>query len=299
MQIFSFTARIAGNAWQHRSWTFRRQDARFRIDQRFLRYEPLNPASRSTAGGHRKIQRRLAVKLAVFTILVATVIGSMSSAIEIRNIFAKTSQEIIRSAEQLIELTLGAAAESVYQLDAEIAEDLLYGLMNNEFFVASAIHDELGNELASVSRPRSELTGMVGLIEIPLKEFRYDLPVRGDQSLAGVFTATLDVQSGLAPFYDLAIMTGIAQIFQTIGLALLVFFIAMCLVKTTLSKLARELAGIEPGSEDRLSVSDSHRNDELGRLACIIHELFVRASFSFPQFNSKHTLALRMYFPLP
>ena len=185
------------------------------------------------------MKKRIATKLAFYTVLLGIVTGTISSAVEIRHLYEQSTREIVATAEQLIELTLGAAGEAVYQLDGNIAEDLLRGLMRNELFLHSGIYDELGQELASISRPRSDLEGLIALIDIPPVEFRYELPMRNDTSLFGVFTATLDVQSGLVSFYELAIITTMAQVFQATGLSFLMFLIVIFLVTNPLGSLAR------------------------------------------------------------
>ena len=81
---------------------------------------------------------------------MAIVIGTVVSVVEISNSYTHSTSEVVATAQQLIELTLDAAAEAVYQLDSKIAQDLLNGLMQYDLFIEAAIHDELGNELARV-----------------------------------------------------------------------------------------------------------------------------------------------------
>jgi PAS domain S-box-containing protein len=192
--------------------------------------------------------------------------GTIVSATQIRDLYLTTTTEIDARAIQLIELTLDAAAEAVYQLDAKIANDLLNGLMQYELILESAIYDELGQELARVSRPRSEFNGLNSLIEIIPLEYSYSLPVRNGTEVAGVFTAVLDVQAGLQVFYDLAVSAAVAQILQAIGLSLLVFLIVVYVITIPVARLAKSLSEIDPESADLLPVENAHRNDEIGNL---------------------------------
>jgi PAS domain S-box-containing protein len=212
------------------------------------------------------LNQRLATKLATYTILLGILIGSIVSATQIRDLYLTTTQEIDARAIQLIELTLDAAAEAVYQLDAKIANDLLNGLMQYDLILESVIYDELGQELARVSRPRIEFTGLARLIEIKPVEYSYSLPVRNGTEVAGVFTAVLDIQAGLQVFYDLAVSAAVAQILQAIGLSMLVFLIVVYLITIPVGKLAKTLSEIDPESADLLPVENAHRNDEIGNL---------------------------------
>ncbi len=212
------------------------------------------------------MKQRLAIKLAMYTILIALAIGTLVSAIEIRQIYQHSTKNIVAASKQLIEITLDAAGEVVYQLDAKIAADLLNGLMQNTLFLDAAIYDELGHELASISRARGEFSGLASLIEIPPAVFEYELFLRNGSELSGKLTATLDVQAGLSEFYDLAILTATSQMLQAFILSLLVFLIVVFVITVPISRLATNLAAIEPASDSRLSIPAGHKNDELGEL---------------------------------
>jgi len=212
------------------------------------------------------VNQRLATKLATYTILLGILMGSIVSANQIHNLYLNTTKAIDSRAVQLIELTLDAAAEAVYQLDGKIANDLLNGLMQYELILESAIYDELGDELAHVTRPRIEFSGLSRLIEIKPIEYNYSLPVRNGTKVSGVFTAKLDVQAGLAPFYNLAVSAAVAVFLQAIGISMLVFLIVVYLITNPVGRLANALSEIDPESADRLPIDRAHSNDEIGNL---------------------------------
>lgn len=197
---------------------------------------------------------------------MAILLGASVSTWEVSNDFSRSTDEIVSTAEQLLELTIDAAAEAVYQLDISQAENLLRGLMQHELFVKTVIFDELGQELTSVERPRAELTGIAALIEVPLRNFEYDLLLPGNEELFGQLTATLDIQAGLTRFIEVAVTNIVGLMLEAVGFAILIFLIVVYTVTNPVGKLARSLSKIEPGSDDRLDLDEAHRTDEIGNL---------------------------------
>ncbi len=197
---------------------------------------------------------------------MALFMGVIVATIEISNDFSRSTRQIESTAEQLLELTLAAAAEAVYQLDVNQAQNLLNGLMQYELFVETAVFDELGQQLARVSRDRAEFTGLSALIDLPIQEIEYELPIPGEDNLSGSLTASLDVQAGLTSFYNSSVFNSITLMLEAIFFAVLIFLIVVYTVTNPVRNLARKLSLIEPGSEKRLDLEEAHRTDEIGNL---------------------------------
>ncbi|MEQ8408157.1 MAG: response regulator [Gammaproteobacteria bacterium] len=181
--------------------------------------------------------------------------------------FSLTVQEIERTAVQLMSLTRQSAAEAVFQLDPELANDVLSGLMNHVLFTEVTIQDELGQVLATQSRERQQTTGLASLIEVEPQALSLALPLPQSEELLGSLNVVLDIQAGLSDFYERATFSALALSVEAVVLAVVIFFVVVYLVTNPLSMLAERLAQIKPGSEKRLQVPARHKDDELGQLA--------------------------------
>lgn len=194
------------------------------------------------------------------------VIGAAIAAVEIRSDFIRTTNNVAATAEQLVELTLGAATEAVFELNPTLADNLLSGLMKNELFLSVEIVDELGQRLASQSRKRQEFDGLSGLVSIKPIEFNHDLRFGEGEGSAGSLNVVLDIQAGLKTFYSQSVLTALAQLFEAVGLSILIFILVAFTITNPVSRLAEQISNIEPGSDERLMLTKSHGQDEIGRL---------------------------------
>ncbi len=229
------------------------------------------------------MKRNLATRLAVYTILLAIVIGALVSTITIYVNYSRTVSQLENTASQLLELTLDSARSAVFQLDPELADNVLTGLMQYPLFVRVSLFDELGGELASISRPgRPSQPPLENLINVPVREFSYDLPLDGDSNQSGRLVALVDIQQGLSGFYNQSILTASAQILMAVVLAIIIFLVVVYLVTKPLSQLAANLASTEPGSESKLAVDSRHANDELGLMVDSANK-YLTAAFKYQQ----------------
>ncbi len=197
---------------------------------------------------------------------MAIVVGALVAAWEVSRDFSRSTGEIVSTAEQLLELTLDAAQETVYQLDVAQAENLISGLMQHELFVQAALIDELGQVLAVSQRTPQEFSGVMGFLDIPMTEFEYDLPLSEAGDVSGKLIATLDVKAGLTPFVELSIAVAIGLMFEALVVAILIFLVVVVTVTNPIGNLARRLTNIEPGSGERLDLDKYHGRDEIGHL---------------------------------
>jgi len=213
------------------------------------------------------LKQNLATRLAVYTILLAILIGALISSVSIYLSYARTITELEDTATQLLELTLDSATAAVFQLDPELADNVLSGLMQYPLFVRVSLYDDLGEELATISRPREQAEGLAALVAMPVQELSYDLPLNESGDQAGRLVALLDLQPGMSSFYEQAVITASSLILMAVMLAIVIFLVVVYLVTQPLSDLSRSLAKTEPGSETRLKIPVLHEADELGRLA--------------------------------
>lgn len=218
----------------------------------------------------------------MYTILLAIFIGTLISAVSIYFNYARTIEELEDTAAQLLELTLDSATSAVFQLDPELADNILSGLMQYPLFVRVSLYDDLGEELATISRPGRQSQGLDSLINVPVRELSYALPLDNTGNQTGYLVALIDLEPGLTGFYNQSVLTAGGQILFAISLAIIIFLVVVYLVTKPVSQLAEKLARTSPGSETQLQVDGLHANDELGQLTASANN-YLTAAYDYQQ----------------
>lgn len=102
------------------------------------------------------LTNRLSFKQASLTVLVAFILGTLLSVTQVAIDYASEEASINREIRALLEISHNPAARIAYNIDAELAQELVLGLLRSPAVTRAELIDNSGLVLASVSRPRSE-----------------------------------------------------------------------------------------------------------------------------------------------
>lgn len=102
------------------------------------------------------LTHRLSFKQAGLTVLVAFILGTLLSIIQVAIDYASEDASINREIRALLEISHNPAARIAYNIDAELAQELVLGLLRSPAVTRAELIDSNGQMLASVSRPRAE-----------------------------------------------------------------------------------------------------------------------------------------------
>src|SRR5690606_29402841 len=102
------------------------------------------------------LTHRLSFKQASLTVLVAFILGTLLSLTQVAVDYASEDASINREIRALLEISHNPAARIAYNIDAELAQELVLGLLRSTAVTHAVLTDNTGMVLASVSRPRSE-----------------------------------------------------------------------------------------------------------------------------------------------
>lgn len=102
------------------------------------------------------LTNRLSFKQAGLTVLVAFILGTLLSVTQVAVDYASEEASINREIRALLEISHNPAARIAYNIDAELAQELVLGLLRSPAVTRAELIDNNGLVLASVSRPRSE-----------------------------------------------------------------------------------------------------------------------------------------------
>lgn len=102
------------------------------------------------------LTQRLSFKQAGLTVLVAFILGTALSLIQVGIDYASEDASINREINALMEISHNPAARIAYNIDAELAQELVLGLLRSPALISAQIIDNNQMTLASVSRPAME-----------------------------------------------------------------------------------------------------------------------------------------------
>src|SRR3990167_421587 len=102
------------------------------------------------------LTQRLSFKQAGLTVLVAFILGTALSLIQVGIDYASEDASINREINALMEISHNPAARIAYNIDAELAQELVLGLLRSPAVISAQIIDNNQLTLASVSRPAME-----------------------------------------------------------------------------------------------------------------------------------------------
>ncbi|MBP3933603.1 MAG: hybrid sensor histidine kinase/response regulator, partial [Pseudomonas sp.] len=99
-----------------------------------------------------KLTHRLSFKQAKLTVLVGLILGTLLSLLQIGIDYASENAAIDREIQSLLEISHNPASRIAYNLDSELAQELLQGLvrspaitaaqlLDNDYLVLSAVQD--------------------------------------------------------------------------------------------------------------------------------------------------------------
>ncbi|WXL24111.1 response regulator [Ectopseudomonas mendocina] len=99
------------------------------------------------------LTQRLSYKQAGLTVLVAFILGTLLSLVQVSIDYASEDASINREINALMDISHNPAARITYNIDAELAQELVLGLLRSPAVVRAQVIDNTHQVLSSVSRP--------------------------------------------------------------------------------------------------------------------------------------------------
>ena len=97
-----------------------------------------------------KLTHRLSFKQARLTVLVGFVLGTLLSLLQIGIDYASENAAINREIQSLLEISHNPASRIAYNLDSELAQELVLGLLRSPAIIGAQLSDNDKSMLASV-----------------------------------------------------------------------------------------------------------------------------------------------------
>lgn len=215
--------------------------------------------------------RRLSFKQASLTVLVAFILGTLLSLLQVSIDYANQEASIDREIHTLLEISRTPATRITYNIDAELAHELVLGLLNSPAIIRAEILDNSGASLASVSRPRQDSRYR------PISDFlfgserQFSLPLltnHSPQEALGELHLEVDTFAFGSHFLGRALLTMAAGFVRSLLLSLILLVLFYFMLTKPLSSVIRAISERDssiPGQAN-LSCPPGHERDEIGVL---------------------------------
>ncbi|HYQ38157.1 MAG TPA: ATP-binding protein [Pseudomonas sp.] len=226
------------------------------------------------------LSQRLAFKQARMTVLLALVIGSLLSLLQIALDYASADAAINHEARTLLEISRQPAARELASPDPQRARDLLEGLLQAPAIVHAELLDANGTALANASRPALEdgwqhqlsnrLFGGQRTVAIALPE--------GTEHRPGLLRLEVDTYVSGSRFLERAGITLARCLLATLLLSLSLFGLYYLQLTRPLTALIEALDKRDPQLADQppLPCPAPHRHDEIGMLISVCNHQLAR-----------------------
>lgn len=217
------------------------------------------------------LTQRLSFKQAGLTVLVAFVIGALLSLVQIGIDYASEDAAINREIRALMDISHNPAARIAYNIDAELAQELVAGLRRSPAVTAARIVDNNGDTLASTSQPPTEsrYRMLSDFLFGSSRHFETRLSVEHapDEQL-GSLQLDIDTYAFGSNFIKRSMLTLINGFARSLLLSVVLLILFYFMLTKPLSEVIQALAGRDLRTPDRtrLPCPPGHEHDEIGVL---------------------------------
>jgi signal transduction histidine kinase/CheY-like chemotaxis protein len=222
------------------------------------------------------LTHRLSYKQARLTVLVAFILGTLLSLIQVGLDYASEDASIDREIHSLLEISHNPAARISYNIDAELAQELVLGLLRSPAVMRAEIIDNSGLVLASVDRPPAQsryrlfsdfLFGERRHFEDPL--FVSHAP---EESL-GILRLEVDTYAFGSHFLRRALLTLLTGFVRSLLLSLILLVLFYAMLTKPLVGVIRALSDRDPRRDfSPVPCPPGHERDEVGTLVAVTNQ---------------------------
>ncbi|MDG1581805.1 ATP-binding protein [Pseudomonas sp. GOM6] len=225
------------------------------------------------------LTHRLSFKQASLTVLVAFILGMLLSLIQIGVDYASEDASIDREIHSLLEISHNPAARISYNIDAELAQELVLGLLRSPAVMRAEIIDNSGLVLASVDRPatQSDYRFLSDALFGERRQFEDPLFVDHAPSEAlGVLRLEVDTFAFGSDFLRRALLTLLTGFARSLLLSLILLVLFYAMLTKPVVEIIRALSDRDPRRDlAPVPCPPGHERDEIGILVAVTNQQLV------------------------
>ncbi|MDD0841633.1 hybrid sensor histidine kinase/response regulator [Pseudomonas sp. Gutcm_11s] len=222
------------------------------------------------------LTHRLSFKQAKLTVLAAFILGTLLSLIQVGLDYASEDASIDREIHSLLEISHNPAARISYNIDAELAQELVLGLLRSPAVMRAEIIDNSGLVLASVDKPPVESRYRV-FSDFMFGERRlFENPLFVDHAPnepLGVLRIEVDTYAFGSHFLRRAMLTLLTGFARSLLLSLILLVLFYVMLTKPLVGVIRALSDRDPRRDfSPVPCPGGHERDEIGTLVAVTNQ---------------------------
>jgi signal transduction histidine kinase/CheY-like chemotaxis protein len=217
------------------------------------------------------LTNRLSFKQAGLTVLVAFILGTLLSVTQVTIDYASEEASINREIHALLEISHNPAARIAYNIDAELAQELVLGLLRSPAVTRAELIDSSGMVLASVSRPGSESRYRVLSDSLFGAQRTFQDPLyvsHAPEEALGFLRLEIDTYAFGSHFLKRSLLTLLTGFARSLLLSLILLVLFYFMLTRPLTDVIRALSQRNPQDPQHRAVPcpKGHERDEIGIL---------------------------------
>ncbi|MEK1904977.1 MAG: response regulator [Pseudomonas sp.] len=222
------------------------------------------------------LTHRLSYKQASLTVLVAFILGTLLSLIQVSLDYASEDASIDREIKSLLEISHNPAARIAYNIDAELAQELVLGLLQSPAVMRAEIIDNSGMTLATVSRTAAESRYRLFSDFLFGKSRQFEDPLyvsHAPNEALGLLRLDVDTYAFGSDFLKRALLTLLTGFVRSLLLSLILLVLFYVMLTKPLVGIIRALSERDPRRDfSAIACPPSHERDEIGTLVAVTNK---------------------------
>ena len=223
------------------------------------------------------LTQRLSFKQAGLTVLVAFILGTVLSLIQVGIDYASEDASIDREIHALIAISHNPAARIAYNIDSELAQELVLGLLRSPAVISAQIIDNSELMLASVNRPPMESPYRVFSDFLFGERRHFESPLfvsHAPGEALGELRLEVDTFAFGNHFLRRSMLTLVTGFARTLALSLILLVLFYFMLTKPLITVIRALSERDLRTPDhsKLPCPAGHERDEIGILVNVANQ---------------------------
>ncbi|TBU79264.1 hybrid sensor histidine kinase/response regulator [Pseudomonas daroniae] len=234
------------------------------------------------------LTQRLSFKQAGLTVLVAFILGTLLSLVQIGVDYASEDATINREIRALMDISHNPAARIAYNIDAELAQELVAGLQRSPAVIGARIVDSNGEALASTTQPPAQSNYRIfsDFLFGDSRHFETRLSVAHapDEQL-GVLQLDIDTYAFGSNFLKRSVLTLVNGFTRSLLLSVILLVLFYFMLTKPLIQVIQALSSRDRRTPDRtrLPCPPGHERDEIGVLVNVANRQFASIASEIEQ----------------
>lgn len=226
-----------------------------------------------------KFTDRLSYKQARNTVLLAFFIGTLLSFLQVAMDFSYEKAFIDHQIKSIIDITRNPAARMAYNIDTELAQELVNGLLESPTIISAQLLDNGGIVLAQAREPvqAAPYRDLSDFLFGKTRHYKEILHIDyNPQDRLGILEIEIDTYAIGASFLQRAAMTLITGFLRSLFLSFVLLGLFYVMLTKPLVGLIKSMSRLDPDQNEpaKLPCPPGHERDEIGNLVDTTNQHF-------------------------